>query len=87
MCTALSAWIYPYALAQQEPRDVSTVPIADVHFHYMAFMTPEDLRVRVDRHNVRWVVSAGAQDAGGPQAANDAKRVPTTSWAKLVART
>ncbi len=53
------------ALAQVPSTDASNVPIADVHFHYMAFMTPDELRARMDKHNIRWVVSAGAQGAGG----------------------
>lgn len=44
--------------------DPATLPIADAHFHLMRFMTPEDLKARMEKNNVRWVVSSGAQ--GGP---------------------
>ncbi len=44
---------------------VSDLPIADVHFHFMAFMTPEDLLARMDKNKVQWVVSAGAQGMRG----------------------
>lgn len=66
------------ASAQPTTPDARTLPIADVHFHYMAFMTPEDLRARMDQHQVHWVVSAGAQGAGG------AAGVPGTKnpWAR-----
>lgn len=54
-------------LAQAEPATTHamTLPIADVHFHQMPFMTAEDLKARLDKHNIRWVVSAGA---AGPAA-------------------
>ena len=51
--------------AQQTPANVAELPIADVHFHYMAFMKPEELLARMDKHNIRWVVSAGAQGMAG----------------------
>jgi hypothetical protein len=38
----------PWALA-----DASQLPIADVHFHYMGFMSPQELRSRMDKHNIR----------------------------------
>jgi predicted TIM-barrel fold metal-dependent hydrolase len=59
--------------AQDVPTDGARLPIADVHFHYMAFMTPDELRARMDRHNIRWVVSAGAQGAGGAAGSPGAK--------------
>ncbi len=37
-----------------------TLPLADVHFHLMWFMTPQELKERMDKNNVRWVVGAGA---------------------------
>jgi predicted TIM-barrel fold metal-dependent hydrolase len=45
------------------------MPLADVHFHLMLFMTPEELQARARRHNIRWIVSAGAigsRSAGEP---------------------
>lgn len=59
------------AAAPDEPH-WAELPIADVHFHYMAFMTPEQLLARMNKNKVQWVVSAGAQgmrgDAGSPAA-------------------
>lgn len=51
--------------AQPVPSHAATLPIADVHFHPMPFMTAEELKARMERHNIRWVVSAGA---AGPAA-------------------
>ena len=62
-----------YSHAQVAPTDVTSLPIADVHFHYMAFMTPENLLARMDKNHVRWVVSAGAQGAGGIAGSSGAK--------------
>lgn len=76
--TTLCAWMCAPALAQQQTHDASSLPIADVHFHYMAFMTPEELRARMDKHHVRWVVSAGAQGAGGAAGSPGAKN----PWAR-----
>lgn len=45
----------PGAGAQAE-----TLPLADVHFHLMWFMTPQELKERMEKNNVRWVVGAGA---------------------------
>eukprot|EP01034_Spumella_vulgaris_P009121 gene9121-11590_t len=42
------------------------LPIADAHFHLMLFMTPADLAQRIQKNNVKWVVSAGA--IGDPKA-------------------
>ena len=36
------------------------LPLADVHFHLMWFMSPEELKERMEKHNVRWVVGVGA---------------------------
>lgn len=61
-------WAWCLALSVQAPAvlaDASRMPIADVHFHYMGFMVPQELRARMDKHNIRWVVSAGAQGARG----------------------
>lgn len=66
------------ASAQPTTPDARALPIADVHFHYMAFMTPEDLRARMDQHQVHWVVSAGAQGAGGAAGVPGAKN----PWAR-----
>jgi hypothetical protein len=60
-------------MAQVPVIDVSDLPIADVHFHYMAFMSPDELRARMDKHNVRWVVSAEAQGAAGAAGSPGAK--------------
>ena len=62
--------------AQQPSVSAAELPIADVHFHYMAFMKAEDLRARMDKHNVRWVVSAGAQGMGGGTGAATAGKNP-----------
>lgn len=61
------------AHAESDNKGATNLPIADVHFHYMAFMTPEELRARMDKHNIRWVVSAGAQGAGGAAGSPGAK--------------
>ena len=65
ICGIAAAVVGLSALAQSTTAEVAALPLADVHFHYMAFMTPEDLQARMDRHNVRWVVSAGAQGTRG----------------------
>ena len=59
-CAVLPSWSQPVL-----GMTAQTLPIADVHFHFMAFMTPEDLQARMDTNNVRWVVSAGAQGMQG----------------------
>ncbi|MGQ2980600.1 MAG: amidohydrolase family protein [Polaromonas sp.] len=46
------------------PADPATLPIADAHFHLMRYMTPEELLLNMNRHNIKWVVSAGAQSTG-----------------------
>lgn len=47
------------------------LPIADIHFHAMAFMSAADLAARMDALNVRWAGGAGAASAPprltGPQ--------------------
>ncbi|MES2383356.1 MAG: amidohydrolase family protein [Pseudomonadota bacterium] len=48
------------AAAQERSATALTVPIADAHFHFMVFMTPVELQERMNRHNIRWTVSAGA---------------------------
>jgi hypothetical protein len=53
----------PLAAQTQQPvagAQADTLPLADVHFHLMWFMTPLELKERMEKHNVRWVVSAGA---------------------------
>jgi hypothetical protein len=50
----------------------AAVPIADVHFHLMLYMTPADLKERMDRNNIRWTVSAGA--IGSPAAGSPTVR-------------
>jgi predicted TIM-barrel fold metal-dependent hydrolase len=47
-----------------EPAPHVGLPIADAHFHLMRYMTPEDLLANMNKHNIRWVVSAGAQSIG-----------------------
>jgi predicted TIM-barrel fold metal-dependent hydrolase len=44
-----------------EPVNPASLPIADAHFHLMRYMTPEELLLNMNKHNIRWVVSAGAQ--------------------------
>lgn len=66
-CAGLSAH------AQTGPSDAASLPIADVHFHYLAFMTPDELRARMDKHRIAWTVSAGAQGAGGAAGSPGAK--------------
>jgi hypothetical protein len=56
----------------QEAQTAATLPIADVHFHFMLFMTPAELRERMDRHNIRWTISAGA--IGAPSHGNPIAR-------------
>ena len=57
----LAGWVQAQPLNTQ----AATMPIVDVHFHYMGFMAPDALLSRMDRHNIRWVVSAGAQGSRG----------------------
>lgn len=40
--------------------NVQDIPIADAHFHMMGFMTPASLKEQMDKHNVRWIISAGS---------------------------
>ena len=40
------------------------LPLADIHFHPMPFMTPQDLLQRMDRLNIRWCGGAGATAPG-----------------------
>jgi len=68
---ALALVAAPVARAQ-EAHPAATVPIADVHFHFMLFMTPAELRERMDRHNIRWTISAGA--IGAPSHGNPIAR-------------
>ncbi len=63
------------AQAQTLPSSAS-LPIADVHFHYMAFMTPEELQARMDRHGIQWVISAGAQGMAGAAGNRAAGKTP-----------
>lgn len=60
-CLALSAAAQPGA-----PGNAATLPIADVHFHFMLFMTPSGLGEHMQKNNVKWTVSAGA--IGDPRA-------------------
>lgn len=83
LCAA--ACLITSAQAQTVPSaEPTNLPIADVHFHYMAFMTPEALRARMDTHNIKWVVSAGAQGAMGAAGSPSAKN-PTVRDAELKA--
>lgn len=63
---------------------LADLPIADVHFHLMLFMTPQDLKARMEKNNIRWVVSAGAQgsrEAGRPSTRdNEVKKQLGTSF-------
>lgn len=42
------------------PEKAASLPIADIHFHAMAFMAGNDLVARMDAHNIRWAGGAGA---------------------------
>lgn len=64
--------LWPLLAGAQTPTAPQPLPIADVHFHLMRFMTPEDLGARMARHHIRWVVSAGA--IGSPQLGNSTYR-------------
>lgn len=75
------------AAAQSESAAVGTsrtaeLPIADVHFHYMTFMTPQELLARMDKNQVHWVISAGAQGIRG-EAGNPASG--TSPWIRDLA--
>jgi predicted TIM-barrel fold metal-dependent hydrolase len=56
----IAAFVAPPVVLAQERSVSAELPIADVHFHLMLYMTPTDLKERMDRHNIRWTVSAGA---------------------------
>ncbi|MGQ2980221.1 MAG: amidohydrolase family protein [Polaromonas sp.] len=62
----------PLAVAQERGTAAATLPIADAHFHLMLYMTPAALKERMDRHHIRWTVSAGA--IGSPSAGSPASR-------------
>ncbi|MDO8385759.1 MAG: amidohydrolase family protein [Polaromonas sp.] len=62
----------PFAVAQERVAPTAALPIADVHFHLMLYMTPAELKERMDRHGIRWTVSAGA--IGSPSAGSPATR-------------
>lgn len=53
------------AFSQSNEQISNALPLADTHFHLMKFMTPEDLKARMEKHNIRWTISAGA--IGGPE--------------------
>lgn len=38
----------------------ASLPIADAHFHLMPFMTPVELKSRMDKNGIAWTVSTGA---------------------------
>lgn len=63
-CCALALVLnLPMAAQAQQPAagtQADTLPLADVHFHLMWFMTPQELKERMEQHHVRWVVGAGA---------------------------
>ncbi|MBK0393129.1 amidohydrolase family protein [Ramlibacter algicola] len=69
---ALAAALAFAPVCAQEARPAPPLPIADVHFHLMLFMTPADLKEHMDRHNIRWTLSAGA--VGNPGVASPATR-------------
>jgi predicted TIM-barrel fold metal-dependent hydrolase len=55
------------AFAQGIGKDAAgALPIADVHFHAMIFMSPTELKQHMDAGNVRWAGGAGAM--GNPPA-------------------
>ncbi|MDP3701853.1 MAG: amidohydrolase family protein [Hylemonella sp.] len=82
----------PFAMAQERATVSATLPIADVHFHLMLYMTPAELKERMDRNNIRWTISAGAigsPSAGHPNTRDAAVRellagrfVPATGGAE-----
>jgi hypothetical protein len=66
----------------------ATLPLADVHFHLMTFMTPADLKAHMEKNNIQWTISAGAisipdganpieRDAGAQQLLGD-RYLPAT---------
>ncbi len=63
LVTSLACALAPgFALAQADASEnPATMPIADTHFHFMMFMKPEELAARMEKHNIQWVISAGAQ--------------------------
>ena len=56
----------------QQAHPALSLPIADAHFHFMLFMTPPELLERMERHNIRWTISAGA--IGAPSQGNPIAR-------------
>ncbi|MDO8278560.1 MAG: hypothetical protein Q7T63_10570, partial [Burkholderiaceae bacterium] len=59
--------VMPLAVAADAvlgPDAAKAMPIADVHFHVMPWMNPQDLIPAMDRNNIRWAGGAGA--LGGP---------------------
>lgn len=48
------------ATGPESAKLVRELPLADVHFHLMWFMSPEELKARMEKHNIRWVVGVGA---------------------------
>jgi hypothetical protein len=56
----IAALLAGSVMAQERNTAAATLPIADAHFHLMLYMTPAELKDRMDRHNIRWTVSAGA---------------------------
>lgn len=61
MATAF-AWCAPAQATDGTP--ANRLPIADAHFHLMRYMKPEDLKVHMNKHHIKWVVSAGPQSLG-----------------------
>lgn len=75
---ACAVWLSPTDARADGALAAQNLPIADVHFHLMLFMTPQELRERMEKNKVRWVVSAGAiggTPLGSPAARdNDARK-------------
>jgi predicted TIM-barrel fold metal-dependent hydrolase len=45
--------------------DNQDIPIADVHFHAMLYMTPYKLEKRMEKYNIQWIGGAGASGKRG----------------------
>ena len=45
--------------------DNQDIPIADVHFHAMLYMTPYELKQRMQKFNIQWIGGAGAAGQRG----------------------
>ena len=74
---ALAAALSTVSAQEARPSTAATLPIADVHFHLMLFMTPTELKERMDKNNIRWTLSAsaiGSPSVGSPDTRDAAAR-------------